>query len=45
MPEPISAKVLAAVPPRYHDDVAVQFFALEHPQDHHARAAFAVVVL
>ncbi len=44
MPEPIPAKVFAAVPARHHDDMVLQVFAFQHPQDYHARAAFAVIV-
>ena len=44
MAKPVATKVLAAVPAGYHDKVILEVFAFEHAQDHHAGAAFAVVV-
>ena len=45
MPEPIAAQMLAAIPARHDDNLAHAALALQHPQDHHARPALAVVVL
>ena len=44
MAKPVATKVFAAVPAGYHDKVILEVFAFEHAQDHHAGAAFAVVV-
>ncbi len=45
MAKPISAQMLAAIPPRHDDNLAHTPFALQHPQDHHPRPALAVIGL
>ena len=43
--EAIAAQRRAPEPARYHNDMINQFGALEHAQDHHARAGFSIIML
>jgi hypothetical protein len=43
--EAIAAQRRAPEPARYHNDMMNQFGALEHAQDHHARAGFSIIML
>ena len=43
--EAIAAQRRAPEPARYHNDMINQFGALEHAQDHHARAGFPIIML
>ena len=45
MTEPVAAQMLAAIPARDHHNLADNRVAFQHPQDHHARAAFPVIGL
>ena len=45
MAEPIPAQMLAAIPPRHHDDMALHPLALEHAQDDRSRSGFAIIGL
>ena len=43
--EAIAAQRRAPEPARYHNDMMNKFGALEHAQDHHARAGFSIIML
>jgi len=43
--EAIAAQRRASEPAHYHNDMINQFGALEHAQDHHARAGFHIIML
>ena len=45
VPEAVAPQMLAAVPARDDNNGVVQALTLQHPTDHKARAAFAIVIL
>lgn len=45
MTEAVATEVLAAEPPRDHDDVVPQSLPFEHPKNDHAGSGFAVIIL
>lgn len=45
MAEPVTAKLLSAIPARDHDQVIPYSGAVKHPQDDHASPAFAIIAL
>ena len=45
MPEAVAAQLLAAKPPRDHDDMVPEPFPFQHAKDDHASAGFAIIIL
>lgn len=45
MPEAVAAQLLAAEPPRDHDDVVQEPVPFEHAKDDHAGSSLAIIVL
>ena len=45
MPEAVAAQVLAAEPPRHHDDVVPETLPFEHAKDDHAGSSLAIIIL
>ena len=45
MTKPVSPQVLPPVPPRDYHQMVLQVLTLQHAQDHHSSATFAIVSL